>query len=468
MPLVGHPLTEDHRSGEEKPSCLNCQRQGESCDYSVRLNWGGRTKRSSVDSPTSISRGYGGTLMGFAEPMRASTVDSAEVPAPIPPGNKNPADGFINFRSVDLGSPGALSPGSAATFGVFDSPKPQVPSENGISPSQGEVQFAATWAEHSPVTPASSGSMSQYSFGQNFHSSLSPAADQGVGIRSLSAFAFHSSSVSQPVSFLRNSMDITSHPSDVQSRPNQNDGQIPTSRSLSHDDHGLSFLLNDVAGQDGPSQELAGHIEGSTLLHPRSHVSSSPGLDRHTPSSTYAPRTESLRSFHQADNLCTDARDRESDHPRNESLAAQSKWQAYLTSVADNYGLDSGRPDRDLALNNDHAAIDINSAVDKVSPRGHNGESVSPTSFPKSSGVQNSDYSGYYASPVPINIPRYLSPLPSSLLKNPINLLYFHHFLNHTSKMLVPHDCDNNPFVSVLPSSTFVRPSGAPMFRFLD
>jgi hypothetical protein len=119
-------------------------------------------------------------------------------------------------------------------------------------------------------------------------------------------------------------------------------------------------------------------------------------------------------------------------------------------------------------LNNDHAAIDINSAVDKVSPRGHNGESVSPTSFPKSSGVQNSDYSGYYASPVPINIPRYLSPLPSSLLKNPINLLYFHHFLNHTSKMLVPHDCDNNPFVSVLPSSTFVRPSGAPMFRFLD
>jgi hypothetical protein len=33
--------------------------------------------------------------------------------------------------------------------------------------------------------------------------------------------------------------------------------------------------------------------------------------------------------------------------------------------------------------------------------------------------------------------------------------LYFHHFLNHTARMLVPHNCDNNPFISVLPSSEF-------------
>lgn len=385
--------------------------------------------------------------------MRTSAVDSADAPSSIPPGNKTPADGFINFRSGDLGSPGAISPNGVPTFGVFDSPKPPVSSENGISPSQGEVQFATTWAEHSPVTPASSGSMSQYSFGQNFHSSFSPAADQGVGLRSLSAFAFHSSSVSQPVSFLRNSVDMTSHLSDPSSRSSHNEGHIPASRSLPHDDHGLSFLLNDVAGQDGPSHEPTGNGGGSSLLLPRSHPSSSPGHDRHTPASTYASRTDSLRSFHHSDSLCADVRDRESDHTRNESMAAQSKWQAYLTSVTDNYGLDSGRPDHDLALNNDHAAIDINSSVDKVSSRGRHEGSSSPTSMHSLPGVQKPDFSGYYASPVPINVPRYLSPLPSSLLKNPINLLYFHHFLNHTSKMLVPHDCDNNPFVSVLPSS---------------
>ncbi|EGP85763.1 uncharacterized protein MYCGRDRAFT_44516 [Zymoseptoria tritici IPO323] len=35
------------KCGEEKPECLNCQRNGssEACDYSIRLNWGGRSKK---------------------------------------------------------------------------------------------------------------------------------------------------------------------------------------------------------------------------------------------------------------------------------------------------------------------------------------------------------------------------------------------------------------------------------------
>lgn len=412
-----------------------------------------------------MPKGYGGMLIGFADSERASTTDSAHIPASVPPGNKNPADGFIQFRSGDLGSSGAISPNNPVTFGVFESQTPQVSSENGISPSQGEAQFATTWAEHSPITPASSGSMSRYSFGQTFHNSFSPAAGQGVGLRSLSAFAFHSSSVSQPVSFLRNSVDMTGNLSDASSRTSQNDGLIPTSRALPHEEHGLSFLLNDVPGQDSSSHEMADHNGSSTFLPPRSHASSSPGHDRHTPLLTHATKTELLRPFPHPESLGIDARDRGSSHPGIESISAQSKWQAYLTSVTDNYGLDSGRPDRDLALNNDHAAIDINSAVDKVSSRSRNDGSSSPTSFHGCSPAQKPDFTGYYASPVPVNIPRYLSPLPSSLLKNPINLLYFHHFLNHTSKMLVPHDCDNNPFVSVLPSSMLTHPVACRLTR---
>ncbi|WDK14017.1 cyclophilin type peptidyl-prolyl cis-trans isomerase/CLD [Colletotrichum graminicola] len=35
------------KCGEEHPTCINCQKTGEACDYSVRLNWEGRrTKRS--------------------------------------------------------------------------------------------------------------------------------------------------------------------------------------------------------------------------------------------------------------------------------------------------------------------------------------------------------------------------------------------------------------------------------------
>src|SRR5271167_2090875 len=30
---------------EARPICVNCQRQGETCDYSIRLNWEGRGKK---------------------------------------------------------------------------------------------------------------------------------------------------------------------------------------------------------------------------------------------------------------------------------------------------------------------------------------------------------------------------------------------------------------------------------------
>lgn len=36
-----------------------------------------------------------------------------------------------------------------------------------------------------------------------------------------------------------------------------------------------------------------------------------------------------------------------------------------------------------------------------------------------------------------------------------MNMLYFHHFLNHTARILVPHDCSENPFKSILPQSRY-------------
>jgi hypothetical protein len=62
---------------------------------------------------------------------------------------------------------------------------------------------------------------------------------------------------------------------------------------------------------------------------------------------------------------------------------------------------------------------------------------------------------GYYAKPVPIKIPQSLESLPSQLLENRMNLLYFHHFLNHTARILVPHDCEQNPFRIILPESKY-------------
>lgn len=127
-----------------------------------------------------------------------------------------------------------------------------------------------------------------------------------------------------------------------------------------------------------------------------------------------------------------------------------------LNMQTDNYGLDRGLPDLDIPRNNDTVAIN------GISPSEHSDleawlESVDLGVPEFGFGLQKREFvfakGGYYASPVPILIPRNLEPLPSTLLENPMNLLYFHHFLNHTAKILVVHDCSQNPFRTILPQS---------------
>jgi hypothetical protein len=52
-----------------------------------------------------------------------------------------------------------------------------------------------------------------------------------------------------------------------------------------------------------------------------------------------------------------------------------------------------------------------------------------------------------------MSIPRRLDPLPQWLLSNDQNKMYFHHYLKHTARLLVPHDCSENPFKHILPQS---------------
>ncbi|EPS42256.1 hypothetical protein H072_3807 [Dactylellina haptotyla CBS 200.50] len=50
-----------------------------------------------------------------------------------------------------------------------------------------------------------------------------------------------------------------------------------------------------------------------------------------------------------------------------------------------------------------------------------------------------------------LQLPKELNPLPQSMSGNPQSQVYFQHFLSETAPLLVPHDCNGNPFKSVLP-----------------
>lgn len=63
---------------EAKPSCVNCQKQGETCDYNIRLNWGGRVKKKPEFGDVMVTSGT----------SRPSSRDSTTTPTPnmpVPP-----------------------------------------------------------------------------------------------------------------------------------------------------------------------------------------------------------------------------------------------------------------------------------------------------------------------------------------------------------------------------------------------
>ncbi|KAE9578997.1 hypothetical protein CGMCC3_g5105 [Colletotrichum fructicola] len=121
------------------------------------------------------------------------------------------------------------------------------------------------------------------------------------------------------------------------------------------------------------------------------------------------------------------------------------------------YGYDLGFRDADINQNNDLGAISkTNSNVESSITVMGGGRGGFPPLQPSGIGLQSSVLprmtGGYYDRPILIRIPRNLEPLPSKLRDNPMNLLYFHHFLNHTAKILVPYDDpSSNPFRTVLP-----------------
>lgn len=446
-------------SGEEKPSCVNCKRQGELCDYSIRLNWEGRTKRKA----TAESSGFRSSNIihsGNAVPFRAPSSDSTRVgPGSLVQAATSPQDGASPGSLVwDLSFPGNMTqrtPGSPVAAheqsqGHLWYGNKGVPP--GMSPPSQLHDQIAPWPSPllstvvpNEVVPRYHPSLQHSLDGISYPS----PADTSSSMGSTSALTFVVQPVSQPpLSSLRQPLDTSNHSLDCSSP--ESDGLLnrqPKRLKLPHHPSFSEFQTTEsVTSFSGNASYQPAGMPLSSASPANSSVPQGGFLSK-VINGPFPSGRSSLQS--RSSEL------EEGSDQVTEFSAAESKWHAYLTTVTDNYGLDCGRPDLDLNRNNDHAAIDINYALDLVSSMWKNASTPRSVDYENEFEEQNPDRSqyAYYASPVPINIPRYLSPLPSSLLENPINLMYFHHFLNHTAKMLVPHDCGDNPFISVMPSS---------------
>ncbi|KAB5536372.1 fungal-specific transcription factor domain-containing protein [Coniochaeta sp. 2T2.1] len=116
------------------------------------------------------------------------------------------------------------------------------------------------------------------------------------------------------------------------------------------------------------------------------------------------------------------------------------------------YGYDNGAPDLDIGRNDDDRAILGYSPFGSRGRRADASDDMKRESHPADFGFAMRETQNYYERNVEIWISKELEPLPPKLRNNPMNLLYFHHFLSHTARVLVPHDDpQSNPFRTVLP-----------------
>ncbi|KAI9756495.1 MAG: hypothetical protein M4579_003834 [Chaenotheca gracillima] len=539
-----HPVSTQIKCGEEKPKCTNCERQGETCDYSIRLNWEGRTKKgdggSSSFSTFSVSQG------AFQLP-KAQSVGSPEKSKPFQDtGRQSPPmpNGFQ--QSFASQSPSGMIPLSNS-FDRSSQPEKALHSPSISSyPASGRLTMTSypygsqshetaisgsTHTSPSLESPATESSLA-YSSGQHDASGRScEVSGKMPNTNDIRTPALRKVRSSNPTSGYLSPLDSTASQSPgvgssdyLRAQHHYEHSPPPTSTGFNPSSH---MSVNQprefpptLAHQPtvaehrakrlrlSHEQPAASPLEGQRMLPPNTfatnnvtpdgnasvpvhqHPGPYPGADSNgyrlgpmnSPLTPAASSTASEEAPYQTPPGRGSISSQVSPDLRRlsvNSLLSAPPGDAYTMQMAERldseasisptlrnrialknadgtttYGLDRGFPDLDLGLNEDQNAISaITPAVlDDAAQKQLGSEDYVPNEFGFGIQAKNIAFEkgDYYANPVPVKIPRSFQHLPP-ILENPMNLLYFHHFLNHTARILVPHDCSENPFRIILP-----------------
>lgn len=372
------------KCGEEKPSCAHCVKSGETCDYSIRLNWGGRAQktRHSFSSATSSSG-----------PSREAFTLAQNALSPI------------------IGKQSPVSTESPAL----------------------EVSSPYSCATASPVGPRPT---SHAGILSSMHHRYSTGSST-VTSRLLSSSS--STSSNWPETRLPHIHQLDTEPYAPMLSPGSATSEVSGSPDMYP-----ALRLPPLS----PKTASADFLVQPTIKKPRlstpTTTSSPDYLATGSGAGVSSPQRLSVNS------LLIDS-PRES-HPS--AGIAQSFPSRLLEDGTRIYGYDYGFPDLDIPHNNDSLVMSYKTSGQVRSSRSGTATPISPGNGPMAF-----ESGGYYDKPVQIRISNRFEPLPLSLLQNPMNLLYFHHFLNHTARVLVPVDCQDNPLRSLMPEMAVREPN---------
>lgn len=445
--------TKKVKCGEEKPGCLNCERQGEPCDYSIRLNWEGRTKRKTNEltpepgqnESVSISTAIG---MDLFPPSLGTTLSTGDLKldssSPVKDGQpfqEEAADAIDESQLAhqsgclqNADAPNSFSTMRPLLYQPLPSYSQQQNYRDGYSAAQLQ-RFRGTSASYPEIGPEQDAVLSKYDASET----TSQIPDEWPLSGELPPLNRHYLRQTTPETFgvdllpmLReepaSKRQRIEHPLDVPS-DNKVDMTVRKSPAVAH-----------VGNMPTPPTSSSTPSATSTTFR----LSNAPSSVRST---QFAARRPSPANIH----TCNDPRRLSVNSLLSSPTALESSNQMVP------HGIDGGFPDLDIPRNEDQNVLE---GVTPVSTFGSFAELIIGASeaqagfgFGLYSGDSAHSKKGYYASPVAVTIPRSLEPLPPVLLECQMNLLYFHHFLNHTARILVPHDCSENPFRIILPQS---------------
>ncbi|KAE8866000.1 hypothetical protein PTNB29_03147 [Pyrenophora teres f. teres] len=391
------------KCGEEKPQCTNCERQGEACDYSIRLNWGGRAKREMMGA------GSGTPSAASGSPYQSMFSFEEEGPR-LFPSTPEPLMGSRHARShsnvslpksIQFIDPALMRSTPPSTINAgFMSENPYFQEGHGLrmSAPYAQAQFQSALDSHSPIAASTPGGLDSNFTSVNATMPPPQGSADFISVRQQNGF----SSESPETRFA--------------------DSQSPHAGSPTHYSPYPATLLTSASGSPDYSVLQAAPMSQDSELLPadlrrvsvKSLINDMSGPEPHQ----YSP---------------------EADHRRQYPIA-DSTWTTY--------GYDLGLPDLDTPRNDDNSAIALFSPPNNAMDLDDDTPYGTADAHAKDTAPRGG---GYYANPVPIRIPKNLEPLPPLLMENRMNLLYFHHFINHIARMLVPHDCERNPFRQILP-----------------
>ncbi|KAH0287703.1 hypothetical protein KCU62_g5699, partial [Aureobasidium sp. EXF-3399] len=387
-----------------RTGCHGCKnRKNEECDYSLKLQWGGRSKKEQNAFSAMANATSGFCTVDFVTPS-------------IPPAAAASSIG----RASSISENQDATPGITSRRSVSDATVQSTPHDyNAVLDSR-----PSSYASRSPApyeSSASYSSLPQFALPNPYHSMNLPTGQY-----------YRSSSLTRPSS--------------------------PYEFGWSNDDRIKRARLD---SGDGPPRSLPPLFARSGLPEPNNssfspYDQASPGAPTYqstpaslTPGSSSAHASPSLRRLSVNYLLSGPSGDQASPMSTSEQFSSHRRLEDGCTV----YGYDYGLPDLDIPKNDDNGAINPQTpAASLSSPASLFDEAWSPSRlFELDVEKPAFERGGYYARPVPIRIPLDLEPLPARLADSPMNLIYFHHFLNHTARILVPHDCPDNPMKSTLP-----------------